>query len=222
VDCQNYGERRAPSSVVPPVTGAEHPAPVDGRTARRDRNRDAVLDAVLDMFAEGRFEPGAAEVAARSGVSPRSVFRYFEDRDALVRAAMARHLERVAPLIDVPDPGEGPLDERIERLVAHRLRLYAAVAATARAAEVRAYTAAVIRDQLDRARRRSGAEVEAMFAPEMAGRPEAERRAVLAAVDTLLQFSGLEHLHVRSGLDLDTVHDVLVRAVGALLADPSA
>ena len=28
--------------------------PVDGRTARRDRNRIAVLDAVLELFAERR------------------------------------------------------------------------------------------------------------------------------------------------------------------------
>ena len=57
----------------------------DGRTARRDRNRDAVLDAVLDLFGEDSLAPAPAEVAERSGVSLRSVYRYYEDRDALYR-----------------------------------------------------------------------------------------------------------------------------------------
>ena len=47
-------------------------APADGRTARRDRNREAVLDAVLDLFADGAIAPAPAEVAARSGVSRRA------------------------------------------------------------------------------------------------------------------------------------------------------
>ncbi len=43
----------------------------DGRTARRDRNSDAVLDAVHELFVEGQLVPTVEEVAARSGVSTR-------------------------------------------------------------------------------------------------------------------------------------------------------
>ncbi len=93
------------------MTNVATDTPVDGRTARRDRNRDLVLDAVIDLFGEGRLSPNATDVATRSGVSLRSVYRYFEDQDALVRAAIARHAERIAPLLEVPDPGEGPLDD---------------------------------------------------------------------------------------------------------------
>ena len=64
----------------------------DGRTARRDRNRELVLDAALELFREGHLEPTALQVAERSGLSPRSVFRYFEDTEALLRAAIARLL----------------------------------------------------------------------------------------------------------------------------------
>ena len=100
----------------------------DGRTARRDRNRDAVLDAALDLFREDTAVPGLAVVAERSGVSARSVQRYFADMDALVRAALARHIERVAPLFVLVDPGVGPVDERVERLVESRLLLHQTVA----------------------------------------------------------------------------------------------
>ena len=86
---------------------------VDGRTARRDRNRLAVLDAVLELFEEGNMNPGVHEVADRSGVSLRSVYRYFEDLDELITAAIDRHLERTRPLFVIERIGE-------VRIVAHR------------------------------------------------------------------------------------------------------
>ncbi len=73
-------------------------ATIDGRSARRERNRDAVLDAVIDMFTEGSLTPGPAEVAVRSGVSIRSVHRYFEDTDNMICAAMDRSRMRMVPL----------------------------------------------------------------------------------------------------------------------------
>ncbi len=151
---------------------------IDGRTARRDRNRDLVLDAVIDLFAEGRLSPNATDVATRSGVSLRSVYRYFEDQDALVRAAIARHAERIAPLLEVPDPGEGPLDARVTRFVAGRMRLYDAAAPTARATLLRAPVNRYLREQMERARETLREQTEAMFAPELAAMPAAQRRAV--------------------------------------------
>ena len=58
------------------VTGTDA-TQTDGRTARRDRNREAVLDAALALFTAGELEPTAAAVAERSGVSLRSVYRYW-------------------------------------------------------------------------------------------------------------------------------------------------
>jgi AcrR family transcriptional regulator len=92
-------------------------AQVDGRTARRDRNSEAVLDAVRELFIEGNYTPTAEAVAARSGVSLRSVYRYFEDTEALFRAAIARRVAQAEPLFVFPDLGEGELDDRIARLV---------------------------------------------------------------------------------------------------------
>ena len=54
---------------------ATGPDTVDGRRVRRDRNRDAVVDALLTLYGEGNLEPGSAEIAERAGLSPRSLFR---------------------------------------------------------------------------------------------------------------------------------------------------
>src|SRR3546814_2219461 len=111
---------------------------VEGRTARRDRNRLAVLDAVLGLFEEGNLNPGVHEVADRSGVSLRSVYRYFEDLDELITAAIDRHLERTRPLFDIDRIGEGPLGERLHRFTERRLRLFDAMRVIYRASRVRA------------------------------------------------------------------------------------
>lgn len=189
----------------------------DGRTARRDRNRDAVLDAVLDLFAEDSLAPGPAEVAERSGVSLRSVYRYFEDMDALVRAAMARHLVRVQPLFEIEDLGDGPLEQRIHRLITSRLRLYDAVAPMARASIARANSNPIISERLDETRSLLREQVAAMFTPELAAFGSVEAADALAAVDVLLELEALEHLRRHRGLSAPATTRVLARSVRALL-----
>lgn len=168
----------------------------DGRTARRDRNREAVLDAVLDLFREDAMYPNPADVAARSGVSTRSVQRYYEDMDALVQAAMARHLEKVGPLFAVPDLGVGSLDERVDRLIAARLRLHDAIAPMVRAVLLRIRDHAQLRDRMAEARAQMRDQVAAMFAPELEALAPDAGRDLLDALDGVLAFEFLEHLRV--------------------------
>lgn len=204
-----------PSPLTGPAPASEPPA-VDGRTARRDRNRDAVLDAVIELFGEGLLLPAAVEVAERSGVSPRSVFRYFEDTEALSRAAISRHMELVEPLFALPGAGEGDLDDRIERLVAARLRLWEAVAPVARAVIVRAPVNELIATQLERNRQRLRGQVEDAFAPELDACEPAERRALLAATDVLCGYEGLDHLRRHRDLSVGQARDVLIRSLRRL------
>ena len=200
------------------MSGAELQEPSDGRTARRDRNRDAVLDAVLDLFADGSLTPVPAEVAERSGVSLRSVYRYFDDMEALARAAIARNLARMEPYFALAEPGVGSTADRVERTVAARLRLYDGIAPMARAALARAPQSPIIAERLAETRLLLRRQVEEMFAPELVDRPDGEAREVIAAVDVLLELESLDHLRRHRGLAQAEAQRVLVRAVGALLA----
>ena len=112
------------------------PQRLDGRRARREQNVDAVVDAMLDLLGEGILRPGAAAVAERSGVSLRSVFRYFDDMDSLTDRAIARQMERAAPLFDLLEAG-GSLAERARRLAVHRVLQHQELAPFARAAIAR-------------------------------------------------------------------------------------
>ena len=141
---------------------------VDGRSAIRDRNRDAVLDAVLDLFSEDNLSPGPEEVAQRAGLSVRSVYRYFDDHDALTRAAIERNSSGSGPLFRLPAIGEGALDDRIDRFVDGRLRLQAAAGPALRATRIRATFDPLVRDRLRSGPGPScGEQIERHFAPEL-------------------------------------------------------
>src|SRR4051794_41965076 len=93
--------------------------PVDRRRLRTERGRELVVTALLEFFDEGEPQPGAARIAERAGVSERSVFRYFDDLDALAAEAVARQIRRTRELYAAPD-GTGDPDRRVRAPAAHR------------------------------------------------------------------------------------------------------
>lgn len=192
-------------------------AQVDGRTARRDRNRDDVLDAAISLFAEGDLEPSAAAVAERSGVSLRSVYRYYEDLESLLRAAIARSVEQNRPHFEVEGLGEGQLADRIDRLVSRRLALYGRVAGLARATVLRARTNDLVRDQLALRRAALRDQQDAMFAPELAVLPAPARAEVAAAIDLLIGMEALDLLIHTQLLSAEQAGRVVTRALRSLL-----
>jgi AcrR family transcriptional regulator len=192
-----------------PETGTE----TDGRTARRDRNRTVVLDAALSLFTEDNLYPTPEQVAQRSGVSLRSLYRYFADREALVRAAIDRHLERNEHLFEIPGGAGGTLDARVERYVDARLRLHEAIGPTVRAARLRAPTSEPIRTQLAAGRRLIRAQLEHHFAADLARLPARDRRPTLAAADALTQPEALDHLRLDLGQSARAAHETLRAAL---------
>ncbi|HVT64836.1 MAG TPA: TetR/AcrR family transcriptional regulator [Mycobacteriales bacterium] len=169
---------------------------LDGRRARRGRNREAVVDALLELFRGGDLNPSVAAVAERSGVSLRSVFRYFDDLDEMGRIAIQRHLDSVGHLFDVPNIGEGSRAERIDVLVSQRVALYERVAPVMRAALIRAPFQKVISTALARRREFLRDQVAQQFAAELSKLSATEAAAALAGADVLTSFESMELLRV--------------------------
>ena len=204
---------------VQPVPDPDQPGEpsVDGRSAIRDRNRNAVLDAVLDLFSEDNLSPGPEEVALRVGLSVRSVYRYFDDHDSLTRAAIARNIERVTPMFLIPAIGEGDRADRVTRFVDARLHLQSEVGATVRAARIRATFDPLVAEDVDAARVFLREQVGRHFAPELSTGDRARDRARLAAVDALFAFESLDHYLVHRRLPPDEARELLAEALDALL-----
>ncbi len=178
-----------------------------------------MIDAAIELFSEDNLQPGPAEVALRCGLSSRSVYRYFEDTDQLLRAAVERKLELVIPLYKIHAIGRGTLEERIDRFVGVRLGVHDSVGPTARAAQLLALSKAVVRENFDMARGLLLDQVERHFAPEFAGLDEATRSAKVAVVDALFQFEALDYFRMSRGFSEEETHRVLVAALHDLL-DP--
>src|SRR6187402_342271 len=97
----------------------------DGRSLRRERNRDSVIEALLALVSEGNMDPGGAEIAERAGVSHRSVFRYFDDLGDLIRTAIDTELTRACSLGEIDDIGEGDFAHRLDELIETRMQMFA-------------------------------------------------------------------------------------------------
>ena len=65
------------------------------------RNKVIVVDAYFDLIPKGVARPTVAEVADHSGLSHRSVFRYFADKDDMARTSIDFHQARVARVLEV-------------------------------------------------------------------------------------------------------------------------
>ena len=191
-------------------------AQLDGRRARRERGRRAVVDAMIDLILEGHVPPSADAVCERAGVSEASLFRYFDTLDELRHHAIGRYLERHDHLMAIPGIGERSLGRRVRGLVDARLRLYETtepMAALVRrqAVEVDEIAATLTRVRatlLDQLAQHFELELRALSAP-----ARRERRAVLAA---LTSFESWQQLRDQ-GLDRPAIARSLRRAVADLL-----
>jgi AcrR family transcriptional regulator len=210
------------------------------------RNEQAAVEAILDLLGEGQVEPTAQAVAARSGLSIRSIFRLFEDMEALHSAAVEQHMARVLPLLD-DLATDGPLDERIAALAADRARFFEAVAPVRRMALRRAARSPVIAERLAWAGRHFRRQVAEVFAPELSAgqlgggstparetggavtpsdgsRGRGDGDGLLEGLDAATSWEMWDRLRRAQGLSIDEARQVMVATVSALLpgAGPEA
>lgn len=193
----------------------------DGRSLRRRRNRDAVVEAALQLIAERRVTPTIDEVAERSGLSARSVFRYFDDTDDLISAVIRRQRRRIAPLWEPAVTATGPLDDRIDRFVDARVALVEAQGGVAWVARVRATDQPLIAAELTRVRTGLRDQVAAIFGPELDVLGDAAP-AVLAAIDVLSSWEADDFLSRGHGTSRAEIAEILRVGLRRLLAPPTA
>lgn len=172
-------------------------AAIDGRAQRRLRNTDAVVEAILELLHEGDEQPTAQAVAERSGVSIRSIFRLFQDMEALHTQAIERQTHELESLIAHVSP-DGSLEGRVRALVANRAAVFENVAPVRRFALRAAARSAPIRDGLATADLLLRQQVAEVFAREIAatsGDPD-----LLEALDAVTSWAAWDRLRTGQGL----------------------
>ena len=183
----------------------------DGRVERSVRTRSKIAAAVLDLVGRGVLDPTAEAVALHAGVGYRTVFRHFEDMEALFDELNAKIGELV--IAGLPDlPPDGPLADRIAGFVTRRTQVFEAI--------TNYYLSGNIRQHSSESLRRSRTnfarllrQQQATYLPESAVTPEtAVLVELVATIDAWVRLRQLQ------GCDVETARRIVLRGVTALLA----
>jgi TetR/AcrR family transcriptional regulator, regulator of autoinduction and epiphytic fitness len=187
------------------------PQRVDGRTARSERTRNAIVDAHLRLIEEGDLRPTADRIAKLAGVSLRALWSHFADMEALFAASGQRILERQDATFE-PVPTDLPLARRIEAYCLQRARLLEQIAPTAKAAGLKEPFSPTLqyyrRCHVERVRD----EIRTLFAPELNG-----DAGLIDALTATSMWPTWGTWRDAMGLDPDAARAALSRTVTALL-----
>jgi AcrR family transcriptional regulator len=196
----------------------EVPARVDGRTLRAERTRAAIVDAHLALIGEGDLRPTGERIAERAGVSLRALWTNFKDMETLFEASGARLLAEYDAAWR-PVPPAQPLSRRVEAYCRQRARLLQLIAPSARASAMREPVSAQLR--LNRAQHveRVRAEVEVLFAAELAA-AGAQGRSLCHAIVAASMWPAWSMLREGLGLGVEDARSAMTRTVWSLLAAP--
>jgi TetR/AcrR family transcriptional regulator, regulator of autoinduction and epiphytic fitness len=189
----------------------------DGRTARAERTRQALVDALLALLYEGQLQPTAERISERAGVSERSLFQHFADREALYQAVAVQQFERIVPTLDPIDVSL-PLSGRIEAFVAQRARLLETVTPVRRAALLLEPESEVVSGWLQSTRKQKAREVERVFRGELEKVAQPERGVLLAALVAASAWTEWEALRAHQRLSEERSRAAMRVTLTALLA----
>ncbi|MFN7148293.1 MAG: TetR/AcrR family transcriptional regulator [Microthrixaceae bacterium] len=197
-----------------PFVGAQGPdgETTDRRVLRGKRNRDAVVQAVIDLMEEGNLSPSADQIAERAGVARRSIYHHFADLEELHQAVAHQHLDHIVGLFG-PITKDGTLQDRLATFIEQRVQVCEQTMPVYRASLLVAHRSEIVFDLLSLGHEYLRAEVAQTFAAEI-GDGDSWR---LEAVDSAASFEGWVQLRIVRRLDVERATEVLRRSILALL-----
>jgi AcrR family transcriptional regulator len=182
------------------------------QTRRADttgRTREAILDAAQELFrADPQLDASLDALAARAGVSTRTVIRQFGSKEGLLEAAIAAGVE-AAQTTRHAEPGD--VDGAVRAIVAHYEELGDDVIRWLALADRRPF----VRRVTERGTEAHHAWVEEVFAPDLAGLPRGARRARRAALATATDVYVWHLLRRREGLGREATRSAMLAMVEA-------
>ncbi len=183
----------------------------DGRKHRSQKSQVRIVNAMLELVAQGNLEPSADQIADIAKVGRRSVFRHFKDMDALYREITNSIAATMGSIVLQPFEAtdwQGQVLELIDR----------------RAAGFEKMKPFLLAGQVHRHRspflKASHAQFVAMLRRILLGlipREIARNSVLVEALDMLLSFENWSRLREDQGLSIAKSKLVLKQAIEALL-----
>lgn len=188
-------------------------SPVDGRSLRRERNRQDIVDALLSLIENGETEISAALIASKAGLSERSIFRYFDDVNDLYRSVCDQAFSKEIEYALIDDAGVGSLDMKIENFVNQRVRIYTMNEKIAPAARSFAFKNPVIKNQLVVGRKLLRTQIIKHFAEELSVFDKQQQQVAVAIIDSLTTFEYYDMMRSDQRMSVQAIKSVLTESI---------
>jgi AcrR family transcriptional regulator len=188
----------------------------DGRRLRSERTRQAIMDAYIELLRESPEIPTAAQIAARAGISTRSIFERFVDLQGLSLATVdyafaMGEAQAVARNVDGDRPTRVHSHVQTRASTCERwLPVWRVVVANQGRLED-------LRDRVTFIRRAIVKRMELMYRPELEMLSAEERRDLLIALESLIDFESWGRMRELHGLSFDEACSVWIRTIDRML-----
>lgn len=186
---------------------------VDGRSLRRERNRQDIVDALLGLIENGETEISAALIASKAGLSERSIFRYFDDVNDLYRSVCDLAFSKEIEYALIDDAGVGSLDTKIENFVNQRVRIYTMNEKIAPAARSFAFKNPIIKNQLVIGRKLLRTQIMKHFAEELSVFDKQQQQVAVAIIDSLTTFEYYDMMRSDQKMSVQAIKSVLTESI---------
>jgi len=187
----------------------------DGRIARGERTRDAIVEAHAKLLREGVLKPTAKVIAERAGVSLRTLWLNFKDLETLLEATTAYWLDADAALRRPIDP-DLPLADRIDRYCTQRVSRLEHIAPAARSSALgEPFSAALQRSRHEHVER-ALQDLDATFGREL-DEAGTDRTVLADALFAASSWPAWSSLRDDLGLDADAATAILRTTLTRLL-----
>ncbi|MFI5932918.1 TetR/AcrR family transcriptional regulator [Actinoplanes sp. NPDC051494] len=183
---------------------------IDGRTARSERTRAAIVEAHVALIRDGDLRPTADRIAKQAGVSLRALWSHFADMEALFAASGQLILDQRDAAYE-PIPLDLPLDRRIDAYCRQRARMLELIAPAAKASALKEPFSLALQEYRRSHTIRVSDELASLF-PEIG-----DDKDLLNALTTTSTWPAWGTLRDAMGLDVEAARAALTRTVTALL-----
>jgi AcrR family transcriptional regulator len=206
------GENPPVSTEEPGLASVLHR--VDGRHQRRERTRQALIEAFLRLLRRNPTMPTVSQIAREAGCSVRSVFECFSDRNTLMLATAdyaiaVGQAEAVARNVDADRTIRIRSHVETRALASEKWLPLWQVIASQDQAELRQRVAMVRAANIER--------MKLMYAPELSTLTESDRNNLLMALAMLISFESWDQLRHCYNLSMEAAQAVWRSAIDRML-----
>jgi AcrR family transcriptional regulator len=184
----------------------------DGRKRRSSESREKIVHAMLRLIKAGEMHPGAARVAEAAGVGLRSVFRHYEDMEALYGQMSEIVAERIRPILFAPLTARGWKAQLVE-LAERRMKVFDEVMPFKVAGSLRRFQSKFLMDDYRQHLKLERSSLEAILPEKVLG-----DRALLRAIEMVTSFQAWRRLRQDQNLSTAEARDVTLLLLARLTA----